>query len=132
MGDAALRFWQQVNQEEAKIRDLILSGGAPHQPRPAKVLVGNQTQEVIECVFLTSIRNLLLEGHVEGRTVSVILRTAAQKIVENSHRLATSVEIEQWAKDGRDRLTFYQSEDSKRKRAFRIELPDTPAPGGSL
>jgi hypothetical protein len=130
MGDAALRFWQQVNQEEAKIRDLILSGGAPHQPRPAKVLVGNQIQEVIECVFLTSIRNLLLEGHVEGRIVSVILRTAAQKIVENSHRLATAEEVSQWAQDGRDRKAFYDSEDAKRKQVFKVQLPD--APGGSV
>lgn len=122
----AERYWHLVNQKQNEISNLLLSGkAAANQIAPASVLGPNkEVQRVAEAVFITSIDNPNHVDHVAGRICTVPIRLAAQRLIDNTHRLSTEPEIEQWHQDGRDRKAFYDSEDAKKQRTFKVKLPE--------
>ena len=109
-----LPFWQDCKAEESRITAAIRD--IPGQPQDGKT------------IFITSSPSKRQHpGMLSGVTCLVNLRLGAQRIVEESHRLATSEEIAQFKADAAERAKQIKGESTKTSLVFASARPAAEA-----
>jgi hypothetical protein len=128
------QYYEDIRRENARLVRDLLAGKHPGQPEPEVVTdeYGDSEKKPV-AVWMTSVKSRE-RMTVSGATCLVALwgpkgnpGTAAERIVEGTHRIATEEEIAASLERQAQQKRFHAEQDLKfdgRARQFRVVLPE--------
>jgi hypothetical protein len=118
-------YYGRIRQVVKKIVSEVVAQKWPGQPEPVS-RIDDDGQTVLEppFVYIVSIENIAL-GVRPGHMFLSPLRLAAERIVCQTHVLATAAQIDDYRAMQRKHRELWQAEDAKLRKTFKlgIKLP---------
>ena len=123
------QFWTLVKKERAsiaaKLQRAEIKGQPKYEDRLAIVLDSGKLQDD-NPVYITSVLNYSA-GTSEGSTVLTTVQSAGQRIIEQTHRLATTDEIEVLLEGQADVKKEIQDAEIRRKTQYQFTMAPVAA-----